>query len=65
MSKSRVIPPKLRKQVWEAHMLVPRSAYGPCVACKEEIHILGFECGHVISHAEGGKLTLENLRLLQ
>ena len=62
MSKVRAIPPKLRKQVWETHMKEPRSAYGPCVVCKEEIHILNFECGHVISHVNGGNLLVDNLR---
>jgi hypothetical protein len=43
-------------------MANPRSAYGPCFVCSHEIHISQFECGHVISHANGGAITVENLR---
>ncbi len=62
MSKSRTIPPMLRKQVWEKHMKDSRSAYGLCYVCRKEIHILEFECGHVLSHVDGGSLDVENLR---
>lgn len=40
----------------------PRSAYGPCLVCQTEIHILNFEIGHVKSWADGGSDRLENLR---
>lgn len=43
-------------------MKVPRSAYGPCYVCQKEVHIFEFECGHVISHADGGNLDVGNLR---
>lgn len=60
--RSRKVPPQLRRLVWETYMIDSKSAYGPCTVCSNEIHILSFECGHVISHANGGELTLENLR---
>lgn len=59
---SRTIPPQLRRLVWEAYMPDSRSAYGPCFVCGNEIHITQFECGHVLSHANGGPISVENLR---
>lgn len=59
---SRRIPPQLRRLVWEKYMKKPDKTYGPCFVCNNIIHLLQFECGHVISHSEGGSLTVENLR---
>lgn len=56
---SRSIPPQLRRLIWETYMNKPRSAYGPCFVCADEIHITAFECGYVIN---GGLINLENLR---
>lgn len=60
--RSRRIPPQLRRLVWENYMPNPREAYGPCLVCTREIHLLDFECGHVKSHADGGTITVDNLR---
>lgn len=59
---SRRIPPQLRRQVWETYMIKPTLVEGPCFVCRNNIHILNFECGHVESYQEGGPTVLDNLR---
>ena len=59
---SRKVPPQLRRLVWEKYMKDPNKSSGPCFVCGTNIHLLQFECGHVISYADGGPLTVENLR---
>jgi len=59
---SRRIPPQLRRQVWENYMNQPSAASGPCFVCGTTIHILNFECGHVVSYEKNGPTILENLR---
>ena len=61
-TRSRRIPPKLRKQVWEFYSLNPKNTTNPCFVCQDKINVWDFECGHVQSHAEGGPISLENLR---
>jgi hypothetical protein len=58
------IPKPLRKKVWE-------STYGKqyeavCYVCQDNLlHANdGFECGHIISEASGGKLHLNNLKAI-
>lgn len=58
--KRERIPTRLRKQVWDSAE-DPCSSIGKCVVCRSEIHILSFECAHIISVADGGKTVLENL----
>ena len=43
-------------------MITPDKSSGPCFVCGTDIHLLQFECGHVISHIDSGLLTVENLR---
>lgn len=40
----------------------PGNNNGPCFVCGTNIHILQFECGHVVSHSNGGPTNVENLR---
>ncbi len=58
--KRERIPTRLRKQVWDSAQ-DPCSSVGKCVVCHSEIHILSFECAHIISVADGGRTVIENL----
>lgn len=60
--KRQKIPTSLRKLVFEGYNIDKRSAYGKCFVCESEIHILMFECRHVVSNADGGNISVENLR---
>lgn len=60
--KRKPIPQKIRYQVW-------RNAFkdkmdGHCYCCMEPIKFETWECGHIKSHATGGKDTTDNLRPL-
>lgn len=61
--RSRRIPPALRKIVWDQNN-DPSLTEGKCFVCKGSIHLLTYECGHIIAYAEGGKTVAENLRPL-
>ena len=58
---NRNIPQAVRNAVWLKYMGEVHS--GKCYCCKLETISKGvFECGHVISDKNGGKITLDNLR---
>ena len=58
---SRKIPASLRTAVWKTYF--GDDGKGRCyVGCGEDISVHNFECGHVIAHANGGTITLNNLR---
>jgi len=51
----------LRCEVWNHHV-GRENGIGLCYCCQKEIDSKHFECGHIISEAMGGGLSLENLR---
>lgn len=55
---------KLRKQVWQKKFGAKESGICPVKYCDHKIsnEKFGFQCGHVVSFANGGKETEENLR---
>ena len=55
------ISPTLRKNVWD---LIYKKETGFCPLCNILINNGkdGFHCGHIISEANGGKITIDNLR---
>ena len=65
--KRKPIPKKNRDKVWENNV-GEQDKVGKCFTCDTDIHykVKGnrgtFDCGHIISHANGGKDTVENLR---
>lgn len=59
-AKRERVPTRLRKQVWD-RVENPLSSEGKCVVCRSYIHILYFECAHIVSVADGGKTTVDNL----
>jgi 5-methylcytosine-specific restriction endonuclease McrA len=50
----------LRMKVWESHM--GENYRGPCLCCKRQINTFTFVCGHVVSAANGGTNTIDNLK---
>lgn len=60
--KKKYIPKTLKIKVWDFY-IGENNGTGLCLCCNEEkIKALHFECGHVISEFNGGKLCVENLR---
>jgi hypothetical protein len=61
----RVKKPKITKKisnaVWNKYIGRDK-ANGQCYSCKQKISIQHFECGHLISHKNGGATDIENLR---
>ena len=59
--KRKKLSMKERKLVWEKDF--KETEKGICKVCNEiEISIHTFQCGHIISHKNGGKTTIENLK---
>ena len=58
------IPPKIRMCVWNHYF--GNNENGKCPICNKEIKVgkNGFHCGHIISHANGGNISIDNLRPL-
>jgi hypothetical protein len=59
--KKPKITKKLSNAIWNKY-IGKENAIGKCFSCKEKISIQHFECGHLISHKNGGPTTIENLR---
>jgi len=56
------IPPTVRNSIWNRHIGAEKKI-GMCTCCNtEQISFATFQCGHVQSEKEGGKVTLQNLR---
>ncbi len=65
INKIREIKPKITKRISNAvwNKYIGRdNAYGKCYSCKDKISIQHFECGHLISHKNGGETEINNLR---
>lgn len=59
--KKAKIPNSIRKNVWLKYM--GKNYEGLCLCCSIRIiTIHGYECGHVVSEAKGGDMTIANLR---
>ena len=57
---NRKIPATVRNTVWYKYI---NKGDPKCFCCKTEPITKGnFECGHIISHTEGGDMSIENLR---
>lgn len=54
------IPQPVREQVWRKYL--GNVMDGGCYCCDKGISFTGFHAGHVISDAQGGQATIENLR---
>ena len=61
-TKKVYIPSALINLVWITY-INENDRKGKCYCCcTEEISVSNFDCGHIISHSNGGMITLENLR---
>lgn len=63
--KKLVISPSIRKEMWEFYF--PKCTEGVCFVCNQIIVCHGsrsntYQAGHIISEANGGIITLDNLR---
>jgi len=58
--KRKAIPKAVRLTVWNTY-IGNIERYGECCICKGNIEIVNFECGHIISVANGGETTIDNL----
>jgi len=56
------IPQAMRLAVWNIAFGGPEVGVGACACCERAITQQDFECGHVVSRAVGGSVTLDNLR---
>jgi 5-methylcytosine-specific restriction endonuclease McrA len=59
--KKKTIPKPLKNSVWDKY-IGKEHGIGNCYSCQSNIDSKHFECGHVISDADGGDLSIENLR---
>ena len=56
------LPAAVRRIVWSTYIGSEVSS-GKCFCCNfETITVSNFECGHIISHKDGGDTTIQNLR---
>ncbi len=60
--KKKAIPKRIKTLVWNEYIGEDIGS-SLCLCCKKEkITQMNFTCGHVLSEAEGGEITVENLR---
>jgi len=60
--KKSPIPPKLRQEVWETN--IGDKFWGNCFSCSMRINALEFACGHIVSEFNGGKMVLDNMKVV-
>jgi hypothetical protein len=56
----KTIPYELKKRVWNKYN--NNDMIGKCYVCDKKLDIKDMECGHIIAHALGGEITLNNLQ---
>jgi 5-methylcytosine-specific restriction endonuclease McrA len=56
------IPRILRQKVWETN--IGDKFWGNCFTCKMRLNTLEFACGHIVSEFKGGKMVLENMKVV-
>jgi hypothetical protein len=60
--KKRAIPKKVKQEVWKSYIGAEKGI-ALCTCCETtQIAQMDFHCGHVISEAHGGTITVKNLR---
>ena len=60
--KKKPIPKHIKTIVWDTYIGADKAIAACCCCLFTEISIRSFHCGHVISEANGGDLTIQNLR---
>ena len=61
-SKRLAIPAAVRASVWNQYIGNTKGISKCFVGCGEKISRSNFECGHIVSCANGGKIIIDNLR---
>ena len=61
-TKKKAIPKHIKTIVWDTYIGADKAIAACCCCLFTEISIRNFHCGHVISEANGGNLTIQNLR---
>ena len=59
--KKEKIPRAVKNALWNKWF---KNALGVCYCCKNELHYTNFDCGHIISEYNGGRVHIDNLRPL-
>ncbi|AYV84611.1 MAG: HNH endonuclease [Hyperionvirus sp.] len=54
------VPARTREKVWLKYN--GRTFDAPCYVCSDNITNNNYECGHIISRADGGEVEIDNLR---
>ena len=60
--KKKTIPKALRMKLWEIDC--GNTLSGSCFACNRTVKVDDFQAGHIISEANGGLVTLSNLKVV-
>ena len=60
--RKKAIPKHVKTLVWDKYIGVDTASAACCCCLWSPISIRNFHCGHVIAEANGGNMTLENLR---
>lgn len=58
--KRKAIPKRIKEAVWYKYN--KNQPIGQCYCCGKQIDKLNYHNAHVISHKNGGSITIENLR---
>ena len=61
-SPKKSIPKHVKTLVWDKYIGSDKAEAACCCCLTTPISIRNFHCGHVISEANGGDLTIQNLR---
>lgn len=61
-SKKKSIPKALRMKLWEQQFGDTLS--GNCFTCHRNVKVDDFQAGHIIAEANGGQVTLSNLKVV-
>ena len=62
VKKKKAIPKHVKTIVWDTYIGADKAIAACCCCLFTEISIRNFHCGHVVSEANGGDLTIQNLR---
>ena len=58
--RRRQIPQSVRVSVWDREF-GSHARVGKCTVCGRRIDLFSFQCGHIVSQADGGTEALRNL----
>ena len=58
--RRRQIPQSVRVSVWDREF-GSHARVGKCTVCGRRIDLFSFQCGHIVSQADGGTEALHNL----